>query len=159
RRWSGFGRQEPNLLCKAKLNQLGWSEMSNRRIPRWLLFCLSGLGVLVVGVPSLVLYQRLTATRVNPDPEHIASVTNAPPSARWAAAVEQGRGVVRTTLSRENVPGMSVAVGVDGEIVWAEGFGFANIENNVRVTPDHRFSDRHGVDPADLGRHRPAPRR
>src|SRR4029450_2302254 len=50
-----------------------------------------------------------------------------------------GRGVVRTTLSEENLPGMSVAVGVDGEIVWAEGFGFANLENSAPVTPDHRF--------------------
>src|SRR6185503_17964423 len=102
-------------------------------------FVLPGVGVLIVAVPSLLVYLRLTATRVNPDPDRIASVTNSPPSQQWAASVERGRDVVRTALSEENLPGMSVAVGVDGEIVWAEGFGFANLENSVPVTPDHRF--------------------
>jgi CubicO group peptidase (beta-lactamase class C family) len=32
-----------------------------------------------------------------------------------------------------------VAVGVGGDIVWAEGFGWADIENRVPVTPDTRF--------------------
>jgi serine beta-lactamase-like protein LACTB len=32
-----------------------------------------------------------------------------------------------------------VAVGVDGAIVWAEGFGFANLESREPVTPNHRF--------------------
>jgi serine beta-lactamase-like protein LACTB, mitochondrial len=113
--------------------------MSNTRVPRGIAFFLLGVGVLIVAVPSVLVYVRLTATRVNPDPERIASVTNSPPSQKWAAAVERGRDFVRTTLSEENLPGISVAVGVDGEIVWAEGFGFANLENSVPVTPDHRF--------------------
>src|SRR5215510_6015922 len=113
--------------------------MSNTRVPRWISFLLLGAGVLIVAVPSLLVYMRLTATRVNPDPEKIASVTSSQPSQKWAAAVDRGRGFVRTTLSEENLPGMSVAVGVDGEIVWAEGFGFANLENSVPVTPEHRF--------------------
>jgi len=113
--------------------------MSSTRIPRWISFFLLGVGVLVLAVPSLLVYVRLTATRVNADPERISSVTNFPPPQKWAAAVERGRGFVRTTLSEENLPGMSVAVGVDGEIVWAEGFGFANLENSVPVAPEHRF--------------------
>ena len=113
--------------------------MSNRRVPRWTSFFLLCAGVLIVAVPTLLVYVRLTATRVNPDPEKITSVTNSSPPKKWAAAVERGRGFVRTTLSEENLPGMSVAVGVDGEIVWAEGFGFANLEKSVPVTPYHRF--------------------
>ena len=114
--------------------------MSNRRVPRWTSFFLLCAGVLIVAVPTLLVYVRLTATRVNPDPEKITSVTNSSPPKKWAAAVERGRGFVRTTLSEENLPGMSVAVGVDGEIVWAEGFGFANLEKSVPVTPYHRFA-------------------
>src|SRR5262245_19323399 len=113
--------------------------MSNTRGPKWISLFLLGAGVLIVAVPSLLVYLRLTATRVNPDPENIGSITSSRPAQKWAAAVEQGRGFVRTTLSDENLPGMSVAVGVDGEIVWAEGFGFANLENSVPVTPEHRF--------------------
>src|SRR3982750_1058493 len=112
---------------------------SYTRVPRWTAFFLLAAGVLIVAVPSLLVYVRLTATRVNPDPQRITSVTNSPPSQRWAAAVERGREFVRTSLSEENLPGISVAVGVDGEVVWAEGFGFANMENSIPVTPDHRF--------------------
>ena len=32
-----------------------------------------------------------------------------------------------------------MAVGVGGDIVWAEGFGWADLENRVPVTPDTRF--------------------
>jgi CubicO group peptidase (beta-lactamase class C family) len=36
-------------------------------------------------------------------------------------------------------PGISIAVAVDGKIVWAEGFGFADIEQCVAVTPKTKF--------------------
>jgi serine beta-lactamase-like protein LACTB len=36
-------------------------------------------------------------------------------------------------------PGISIAVAVDGKIVWAEGFGFADIEQCVPVTPKTKF--------------------
>jgi CubicO group peptidase (beta-lactamase class C family) len=34
---------------------------------------------------------------------------------------------------------LSVAVGAGGEIVWAEGFGWADLEKQLRVSPDMRF--------------------
>jgi CubicO group peptidase (beta-lactamase class C family) len=37
------------------------------------------------------------------------------------------------------LPGLSVAVAVDDQIVWAEGFGFANVEHRTPVTPLTRF--------------------
>ncbi|HEX2189353.1 MAG TPA: serine hydrolase domain-containing protein [Longimicrobiaceae bacterium] len=40
---------------------------------------------------------------------------------------------------RVQTPGMSAAVAVDGRIVWSEGFGLAELENEVRVTPATRF--------------------
>lgn len=36
-------------------------------------------------------------------------------------------------------PGMSIAVAVNGELVWAEGFGLADLEQCVPVTPRTRF--------------------
>jgi CubicO group peptidase (beta-lactamase class C family) len=42
-------------------------------------------------------------------------------------------------MKEQGVPGLSVAVGVAGEIVWAEGFGFADLENRVPVWPETRF--------------------
>jgi serine beta-lactamase-like protein LACTB len=113
--------------------------MSNTRMPRWASIIVLAIAVLIVAIPGLWLYVRLTATKLHPDPRQIPSVANFPPSPKWAEVVEQERDVVRSSLSEGNLPGMSVAVGIDGEIVWAEGFGFANLENSVPVTPDHRF--------------------
>jgi CubicO group peptidase (beta-lactamase class C family) len=53
--------------------------------------------------------------------------------------VEQARQIVRASLSEDNLPGLSVAVGAGGDIVWAEGFGWADIKTRVPVTPDTRF--------------------
>ena len=51
----------------------------------------------------------------------------------------EARQIVRATLAEQNWPGLSVAVGAGGEIVWAEGFGWANLENRVKVEPDTKF--------------------
>lgn len=40
---------------------------------------------------------------------------------------------------RTGSPGLSAAVAVDGKVVWAEGFGLADVENQVPVTPESRF--------------------
>ncbi|KHJ98230.1 hypothetical protein OESDEN_01782 [Oesophagostomum dentatum] len=34
------------------------------------------------------------------------------------------------------IPGLSVGVSIDGNVVWREGFGFANIESGSRCTGD-----------------------
>ena len=36
-------------------------------------------------------------------------------------------------------PGLSIAVAVNGELVWAEGFGFADLEQCVPVVPNTKF--------------------
>jgi CubicO group peptidase (beta-lactamase class C family) len=56
-----------------------------------------------------------------------------------AGAVNEARVAVRTYLEQQRVPGASVAVAVDGTIVWSEGFGHANLELRVPATPATRF--------------------
>jgi CubicO group peptidase (beta-lactamase class C family) len=53
--------------------------------------------------------------------------------------VGQGRQTVRAALTEQNLPGLSVAVGVGGDIVWAEGFGWADLEKRVPIAPATRF--------------------
>jgi serine beta-lactamase-like protein LACTB len=69
----------------------------------------------------------------------VRSVTHSAPLPQWAGAVEQGRGIVRAGLAEQNLPGLSVAVGVDGDVVWAEGFGWGDLENRVPIAPDLKF--------------------
>ncbi len=38
-----------------------------------------------------------------------------------------------------NVPGISVAITKDGRLVYARGFGYADLENGIEVQPYHRF--------------------
>src|SRR6185436_5149212 len=79
-----------------------------------------------------------TATPLHPDAKAVASVTS-PSSPQWAAAVEQSRQTARSGLVTQNLPGLSVAVGIGGEIAWAEGFGWADMEKRVPVGPAMRF--------------------
>jgi serine beta-lactamase-like protein LACTB, mitochondrial len=113
--------------------------MSKSRISTWVSLVLLGVGLLAVGIPGLWVYMSITATTVHPDSQNIPSLTNSPPLPKWAGAAEQSRQIVRASMSENNLAGLSVAVGIDGEIVWAEGFGFADIESRLPVTPNHRF--------------------
>jgi CubicO group peptidase (beta-lactamase class C family) len=80
-----------------------------------------------------------TATPLHPNARDVTSIGQSDPKPQWADAVEQGRQIVRASLTEQNVPGLSVAVGFGGEIVWAEGFGWADIERRVPIAPETRF--------------------
>jgi len=113
--------------------------MSKSRTPTWVSLILLGVGLLGVAIPGLFVYMRVTATKVHPDSQKIPSVIGSPPPAEWAGAAKQARQIVQTSISENNLAGLSIAVGIDGEIVWTEAFGFADIENRAPVTPSHRF--------------------
>jgi serine beta-lactamase-like protein LACTB, mitochondrial len=113
--------------------------MSTSRMPTWFSLILLGAGLLAVGIPGLFVYMSFTAKKVHPDSREIPFVIDSAPPAKWAGAAEQVRNIVRTSISENNLAGLSIAVGIDGEIVWTEAFGFANIENRSPVTPSHRF--------------------
>jgi serine beta-lactamase-like protein LACTB len=80
-----------------------------------------------------------TAEVLHPEPQRVPSATLSEPLRKWTAAVEHGRQVIRAGLSEQNLPGLSAAVGIGGDIVWAEGFGWADLENRTSVTPGTRF--------------------
>lgn len=63
----------------------------------------------------------------------------APVANRYVPAIEAARHLIDSVMTAENIPGLSVAVGVDGDVVWSEGFGWADIENRVPVTPLTKF--------------------
>jgi CubicO group peptidase (beta-lactamase class C family) len=113
--------------------------MSRKRFPIWLVLIVLAPGLLLAFIGGLWAYMTATAMPLHPDPQDVPSMTHSAPSPEWADAVERGRPIMLAALTERNLPGLSVAVGVDGEIVWAEGFGWADLENRVKVTPDTRF--------------------
>jgi CubicO group peptidase (beta-lactamase class C family) len=97
------------------------------------------VGVLLAAILGLFAYINATATPLHPDPQKVPSVSRETPVPQWAGAVEQGRAIVRAGITEQNLPGVSVAVGADGDILWAEGFGYANLEDRIPVSPQTRF--------------------
>jgi CubicO group peptidase (beta-lactamase class C family) len=114
------------------------STHSNRILRRFLILLGAGAALIVAiaGLPSLL---WATARPLHPDPQNIPSAVQSQPSPQWAAAVGRAQQVVRAVLSEQNLPGLSVAVGVGSDIVWAEGFGWADVETHTAVTPETRF--------------------
>jgi len=46
---------------------------------------------------------------------------------------------VRTTLAKQNIPGIAIAIVRDGKPARAQGYGLANLELEVPVTPETIF--------------------
>lgn len=98
-----------------------------------------GAALLPTALVALWGYMIATKTPLHPNAADVPSVTLSAPSPNWADAVERARVVARTSIAEQNLPGLSVAVGVDGEVVWAEGFGWADLETRVPVSPATPF--------------------
>ena len=74
------------------------------------------------------------------DPAAIPSTSAAAPAERYSSAVEDARRRARALMvQEEQLPSLSVAVAKDGEIVWAEGFGYVDAERHKQATPRTRF--------------------
>ena len=73
------------------------------------------------------------------DASALHSEIDEPPAAEHADVVERARPFVRAFVAEENLPGLSLAVGIAGEVVWAEGFGWADIDERRPVTPKTLF--------------------
>lgn len=58
---------------------------------------------------------------------------------RYADAIAEARRIAAALIEEHGLPGLSLAIGVDGRIVHSEGFGWADLENHVVVTPMTRM--------------------
>jgi CubicO group peptidase (beta-lactamase class C family) len=110
--------------------------MARSRAGNWFLLILITVGLLLAAIPGLWFYMKATAPRLHPNPAQIPSTSNVTSP---SAAIEQARQVAKNSLSQQNLPGISIAVGRKNEILWAEGFGFADLDKKTPVTPQHRF--------------------
>ena len=117
--------------------------MLKSRTETWAALIVVAVGLLLSAVLGVWGYISATATPLHPSPRDVPSMAHSAPLPKWAAAAGQGRQMVRASLTEQNLAGLSVAVGAGGEpggeIVWAEGFGWANLEAQVPVTPATRF--------------------
>ena len=63
----------------------------------------------------------------------------APAPLSYADAVTKARALVLADVAERGYPGIAIAVSVDGETVWSEGFGYANLEHRVPMWPSVKF--------------------
>ncbi|XP_075713789.1 serine beta-lactamase-like protein LACTB, mitochondrial [Rhinoderma darwinii] len=54
----------------------------------------------------------------------------------YRTAIDRSRELLRRVKDEVGSPGIVVAVSVDGQAVWSEGLGFADVENRIPCSPD-----------------------
>jgi CubicO group peptidase (beta-lactamase class C family) len=108
-----------------------------RRGAEALLALVLAAALLVIGGGAVVFFA--TISPVHNDPASVPSTVAAFEPRQYSAAVDDSRRLVRALVVDDNLPGLSVAVAMDGELVWAEGFGFADVKRRAPVTPLTKF--------------------
>ncbi len=63
----------------------------------------------------------------------IESCVPPPRKSGFEKAVVEGRRLIDSLQQKQKIPGIDVAVSIEGKTVWSEGFGFADVEHNVPV--------------------------
>lgn len=98
---------------------------------------LFALGIIAAGAGGMWFVSTINPPHT--DPAAVPSSLAAPPDARVARAAGDAAKLVRGLIVEEHLPGVSIAVAVDGRVVWAEGFGWGNVETHAPVTPETRY--------------------
>ena len=118
-------------------------------LPRWAARTALAVGVVVAAFAAYLTHAVVVTAPLFPQSQEVPSVTNSAPSPQYAAAIERARELARAAVLEQNLPGVSVAVGIglpsvasakEGTIVWAEGFGWRDVDTRTPVTPDTRFN-------------------
>src|SRR5918995_6122277 len=92
------------------------------RLPIWAGRTALAIGVLIAAFAAFLSHAVTVAAPLFAQPPDVPSVSESAPSPQWAAAVDRARPMVRAAIVEQNLPGVSIAVGIGLGIVWAEGF-------------------------------------
>src|SRR5512145_708822 len=83
---------------------------------------------------AIALTERTASFSYAPLPASVSIV-----APRHEPAIRRARDHVQAMMLERQIPGLSVAVAVEGEIVWSEAFGYADRERHVPATPETQF--------------------
>ena len=128
---------------------LGVKAVRNR-LPAWAARTTLAVGVLIAAFAAFLTHAVAVTVPLFAQPQDVPSVIDSAPSPQYAVTIERARELVRAAVLEQNLPGVSVAVGAGlpsaalakegGTIVWAEGFGWRDVETRTPVTPNTRFN-------------------
>jgi hypothetical protein len=115
-------------------------KAARNRLPPWAARTALAVGILVAGFAAFLTHTVAVRAPLFAQPQEVPSVIDSAPGPPYAAAVERARELARAAVLEQNLPGVSVAVGAGGTIVWAEGFGWRDVDTQTPVTPNTRFN-------------------
>lgn len=134
----------PGLPVGSTLLMVGglvlWLRALRDRLPTWAARSVLVIGAIAAAIVAFQIHRVVVTGPLFPQVQDVPSANGTTPPAQFVAAVEQTRRLVRDAVVEQNLPGVSIAVGADGAIVWSEGFGWRDIDARAPVTPDTRFN-------------------
>jgi hypothetical protein len=119
------------------------------RLPVWAARTALAVGVIIAAFAASLTHGVAAAAPLFAQTQDVPSVVDPAPPPRYAAAAERARQFVREAIVEQNLPGISAAVGIglpsvasakEGSILWAEGFGWRDVQTRTAVTPKTRFN-------------------
>jgi hypothetical protein len=113
---------------------------SRNRLPAWAGPTALAVGLIVAACAAYITHDVAIRAPLFARPSDVTSVSAPASSAQHSAAIARARELARAAVLQQNLPGVSVAVGVGGALVWAEGFGWRDVETQASVTPATRFN-------------------
>ncbi len=113
---------------------------ARNRLPMWAARTAIAAGVVVAAFAAFLTHGVVVTAPLFPQSQQVPSVVDSAPSPQHLKAVERARELVRSAVLEQNLPGVSVAVGAGGAVVWAEGFGWRDVVTRTPVTPNTRFN-------------------
>jgi hypothetical protein len=122
---------------------------ARNRLPMWAARTALAVGAVAAALAAFLIHRAVVTAALFPQSQAVPSVVDPAPAPQYAAAVERARELVRSAVLEQNLPGVSVAVGVglpavasatQGTVVWAEGFGWRDVVTRAPVTPHTRFN-------------------
>lgn len=112
---------------------------ARNRLSTWAARTAIAVGVVVAAFVALFTHGVTVTAPLFAGPRGVPSAVGTAPSPQFAASVERARDLVRAAVMEQNLPGVSVAVGAGGTLVWAEGFGWRDVVTQTPVTQATRF--------------------
>src|ERR1700675_3558601 len=68
-----------------------------------------------------------------------AAIAQPQPAELSAKQLQEIRALIEKMMAAHRAPGASFAVGLGGQIVWSEGFGYSDVENQVKALPETAY--------------------
>ncbi|XP_037538836.1 serine beta-lactamase-like protein LACTB, mitochondrial [Nematolebias whitei] len=134
-------REPPLMTARGKSPQAGrvFIQTQHRGYTGGLAFCKnrtkSDIWLCGVGV-GIVLAAGLKYSFDSADISCEDTVKNANRASQYTDAIKVSRDLLERIKAEVGAPGLVVGVSVDGDQVWSEGMGYADLENRVPCTSD-----------------------